>query len=167
MAWSDSGRREEMERVADLDIEIECVQLYFTSLHLIYSILDQPKYMQRCKEEIWGPRNTGARQPRNSGTSRFISLYCAVLAIGALCAGDGSLLIKDDKRIKAFLNTQTSRTTPSATKRTYVRSSFELAHFFHVCTKASLGDIFEASSLEVSQTLLLMVSLRSDRNCSR
>lgn len=159
MGRSDAGGREEVQSTsADLDMEVECIQLYFANLHLVYSILDQPTFLARCKDEIWGRRQSGPTRPLGPNTSRFLSLYCAVLAIGALTAGESSLLVKDEKRVRAFLATHTSPVATSTSgRRTYVRPSFELAYFFHVCTKALLGDIYEASSLEASQTLLLMV----------
>ena len=143
---------------SDLQLEMECIQLYFANLHLIYSFLDQRRFWERCQKEIWEPRRNPSNQAAGVRPSRFPSLYSAVLAIGALTAGDSALIVQDVERVQTFLAAQIPCSVRRTKQRNFVRPSFELAHFFYACSKALLGDIFESSSVEISQTLLLMVS---------
>lgn len=143
---------------SDLQLEVECIQLYFSNLHLIYSFLDQKRFWERCQKEIWEPRRNPTNLAAGVRRSRFPSLYSAVLAIGALTAGDSALIVQDVERVQTFLAAQIPCSVRRTKQKNFVRPSFELAHFFYACSKALLGDIFESSSVEISQTLLLMVS---------
>ena len=140
------------------ELEKECIQLYFSNLYVIYSFMDQTNFLERCKREIWETRQAGVRSRNNSKPSQFPALYSAVLAVGALTAGDDAAVVQDDERVQEYLTDRKTHSRRQQKSRKYDRPSFELAHFFHNCTKTLLGDIFESSSLESSQTLLLMVS---------
>ena len=143
---------------SDLQLEIECIQLYFSNLHLIYSFLDQHRFWERCEKEIWEPRRNLTGQASRVRPSQFPSLYSAVLAIGALTAGDCAPIVQDVERVRTFLAAQIPCSVRRTKQKNFVRPSFELAHFFYACSKALLGNIIESSSVDISQTLLLMVS---------
>lgn len=141
----------------DVELEKDCIRAYFSNLHLVYCFLDQKSFYERCKKEIWEPRILGVNQFANAKPSRFPSVYCAVLAIGALTAGDDTSAVQDEDRVEAFLDAQISQPMRRSGQAGVARPSFELAHFFYACSKAVVGDMFESSSLETSQALLLMV----------
>jgi hypothetical protein len=132
--------------LSNADIEKECVRLYFSNLHLIHPILDQSSFITRCETEIWDPESRPG-----STTSTFLALFNAVLAIGAINAGDDAVFMRDMATVR-----QTERFAgPDQRAPTY--PPLKLAKLFFERAKTNLGDVFETCSLESTQTLLLMV----------
>ncbi|KAK1456180.1 hypothetical protein CCUS01_10168 [Colletotrichum cuscutae] len=170
---SNGGRRESYQQgvVADVvltavdaafatELERECVRLYFQNLHNIHPILEQMTFLKRCEEEIWSrlsrPDMIISAQMRRE--ARFLALYNVVIAIGAITAGETSLLMED--HTKEFLD-RTGQTSDEEALYPPIR----LARRFFERSRLHLEDICESSSLETAQTLFLMVSLFTrDRN---
>lgn len=115
-------------------IERECLRLYFQNLHLIHPVLDEPLFLERCENEVFNPRF----QPSHD----FLALFYAVLAVGAVTAGQDTLLMRNAPAVASI-------ETPSFLPLKFAKLFFEKA-------KAHLGDIFEACSLERAQTLFLL-----------
>jgi hypothetical protein len=120
------------------EIEKECINLYFVNLHLIYCFLDRTAFIARCEGEIWS--QTSAFKT----SSRFPALYNAVVALGALTAGDDTVLAE-------------KRDTAQESPENASNQRLELAKVYFGRAKSLLGDIFEVCCLENVQTLLLMV----------
>ncbi|KAK1520892.1 hypothetical protein CABS01_05397 [Colletotrichum abscissum] len=161
---SNGGRRESYQQgvVADVvltavdaafatELERECVRLYFQNLHNIHPILEQMTFLKRCEEEIWSrlsrPDMIISAQMRRE--ARFLALYNVVIAIGAITAGETSLLMED--HTKEFLD-RTGQTSDEEALYPPIR----LARRFFERSRIHLEDICESSSLETAQTLFLM-----------
>ncbi|KAK2043087.1 hypothetical protein LZ31DRAFT_632213 [Colletotrichum somersetense] len=136
------------------DIERECARLYFQNLHNIHPILDQTAFLRRCEDEVW-PRPLPLRpdmlicsQMRRE--ARFLALYNVVIAIGAITAGETSLLMEDHTR--EFLD----RTGQQPGEDDSLYPPIRLARRFFERSRLHLEDICESSSLETAQTLFLM-----------
>ncbi|KAK1492665.1 hypothetical protein CTAM01_09863 [Colletotrichum tamarilloi] len=167
---SNGGRRESYQQgvVADVvltavdaafatELERECVRLYFQNLHNIHPILEQMTFLKRCEDEIWSrlsrPDMIISAQMRRE--ARFLALYNVVIAIGAITAGETSLLMED--HTKEFLD-RTGQTSDEEALYPPIR----LARRFFERSRLHLEDICESSSLETAQTLFLMVSSRQN-----
>jgi hypothetical protein len=120
------------------EIEKECINLYFVNLHLIYCFLDRNAFLSRCEQEIWS-QNSAFKT-----SSRFPALYNAVVAVGALTAGDDTVLAEGREKVPGSLENGSNQ-------------RLELAKVYFGRAKSLLGDIFEVCCLENVQTLLLMV----------
>ncbi|OLN87750.1 putative transcriptional regulatory protein C417.09c-like protein 1 [Colletotrichum chlorophyti] len=135
------------------ELERECVRLYFQNLHNIHPILEQISFIKRCEDDIWGkqqrPEATPSSQNWMRRESRFLSLFNIVAAIGAITAGETSLLMEDHTR--EFLD----RTEQSGENET-TYPPIRLARRFFERSRFHLEDICESSSLETAQTLFLM-----------
>ncbi|GKT63838.1 C6 transcription factor [Colletotrichum tofieldiae] len=133
------------------DIERECARLYFHNLHNIHPILEQMTFLKRCEEEIWSrtsrPDILMFSQMRRE--ARFLALYNVVIAIGAITAGETSMLMEDHTR--EFLD----RTGQSGEDDS-LYPPIRLARIFFERSRLHLEDICESSSLETAQTLFLM-----------
>ncbi|KAK2009018.1 hypothetical protein LZ32DRAFT_684178 [Colletotrichum eremochloae] len=134
------------------DIERECARLYFQNLHNIHPILEQTAFLRRCEEEIWSrplrPDILACSQMRRE--ARFLALYNVVIAIGAITAGETSLLMEDHTR--EFLD----RTGQQPGEDDALYPPIRLARRFFERSRLQLEDICESSSLETAQTLFLM-----------
>ncbi|KAK1978175.1 hypothetical protein LZ30DRAFT_752343 [Colletotrichum cereale] len=134
------------------DIERECARLYFQNLHNIHPILEQTAFLRRCEDEIWSrpsrPDILMCHQVRRE--ARFLALYNVVIAIGAITAGETSLLMEDHTR--EFLD----RTGQQPGEDDSLYPPIRLARRFFERSRLHLEDIFESSSLETAQTLFLM-----------
>lgn len=115
-------------------IERECLRLFFQNLHLIHPVIEESAFMERCENEIFSQRT----QPGGD----FLALFNAVLAVGAVTAGPDTLLMKNAPAVASI-------ETPSFLPLKFAKLFFERS-------KAHLGDIFEACSLERAQTLFLL-----------
>lgn len=135
------------------EIERECVRLYFQNLHNIHPILEQVSFLKRCEDEVWPrqSRSDGLLSSQMRREARFLALYNVVIAIGAITAGETSLLMEDHTR--DFLD-RTGQ--PGAEETLY--PPIRLARRFFDRSRLYLEDICESSSLETAQTLFLMVS---------
>lgn len=135
-------------------MELECVRLYFENLHCIHPILDRSVFIARCESEAWTQKGIEDRDfsKQTQIRSRFLALLNAVMAVGAITAGETSVLMWDSTM--EFLESPGSQgdSTASTTYPTirFARTLFERSKLY-------LDDIFESSSLETVQTLFLLV----------
>ncbi|KAF4882400.1 putative transcriptional regulatory protein [Colletotrichum fructicola] len=131
------------------EVERECVRLYFQNLHNIHPILEQTAFVKRCDEEVWQRKAALEEPSQQRRGARFLSLFNSVIAIGAITAGETSLLMED--HTLQFLD----RTElPGENETTY--PPIRLARRYFERAKLYLEDICESSSLETAQTLFLM-----------
>ena len=92
--------------------------------------------MTRCEHEAWKiPRRPGF----SKGQSKFGGLYFAVVALGAINASSQETSLLDH-----YCGGCTS---------------LDFADFYFGVAKQAIGDIFESSSIETAQALLLMVGI--------
>ncbi|OBR05283.1 C6 transcription factor [Colletotrichum higginsianum IMI 349063] len=147
------------------EIERECVRLYFQNLHNIHPILEQASFLKRCEEDIWSSSSSSSRPPDVSPAcsqmrreGRFLALYHVVVAIGAITAGETSLLMEDHTR--EFLD----RTGQNG-KEEALYPPIRLARRYFERSRLHLEDICESSSLETAQTLFLMRHGHQDGVC--
>jgi hypothetical protein len=144
-----------LNTMASVEIEKECIQLYFANLHVIYFILDRSLFMSRCDNEIWSATRGGVPSRQlDRKRSRFLALYYAVVAVGALTAGDETSVSQSYYHISSFLNRSSGGLNEGS-----VYPPLELAKTYFAKAKTLLGDFFESSSLETTQTLFLMVGI--------
>ncbi len=141
----------------NIEIEKECIELYFANLHLIYCILDKASFISRCENEVWScePQVFGPISRRNS--SKFPALYYAVVAVGAITAGDDSVLAQSLGKVRGFLDDRFKQLSQSPGHKKPIYPPLELAQLYFTKAKVLLGDFLEVCSLESTQTLLLMV----------
>ncbi|KAK1579610.1 uncharacterized protein LY79DRAFT_652045 [Colletotrichum navitas] len=134
------------------EIERECARLYFQNLHNIHPILEQTTFLQRCEDEIWSRplRSDILMCSQMRREARFLALYNVVVAIGAITAGEASLLMGDHTR--EFLD----RTRQQPGEEDSLYPPIRLARRFFERSRLHLEDICESSSLETAQTLFLM-----------
>lgn len=126
---------------SDLDVEKECLVLYFRNLHLIHPILQQSEFTAKCERMIWG-KDHPERSVLPYDQRVFRALYNAVLALGSITAGEDALFMQ------GFGNRNHSPLS--------VHPPLQLARVYFERAKASLGDIFETCSIESTQTLFLL-----------
>jgi len=126
--------------VSVTEAERECIRLYFQNLHHIHPVLDQSTFLSQCNEQVWN-QETLPRARAATTDPIFLALYNAVLALGAITAGEESLLAQPE-----------SDTRSAATYR-----PLQIAGIYFGRAKTHLGDIFEAASIQSTQTLFLMV----------
>ncbi|KAK2777241.1 C6 transcription factor [Colletotrichum kahawae] len=131
------------------EVERECVRLYFQNLHNIHPILEQTAFVKRCDEEVWQRKAALEEPSQQRRGARFLSLFNSVIAIGAITAGETSLLMED--HTLQFLD-RTEQ--PGENETTY--PPIRLARRYFERAKLYLEDICESSSLETAQTLFLM-----------
>lgn len=148
-----SGSRSYATSAQAMEIEKESARLYFQNLHNIHPILDPSAFLARCEKEVWSRApfaNSSVDLQR--GCRRFLSLYYAVLAIGAITAGEQSLLAW--RQNLDFLDQDEISSGIQASPTTY--PPIRLARLYFERSKAHLGDVFESCSFESAQTLFLM-----------
>ncbi|RJE18053.1 hypothetical protein PHISCL_09613 [Aspergillus sclerotialis] len=118
---------------AQLEIEKIFIGSYFSNKHYIHPMLCKRTFMKRCELEAWKiPRRPGF----SKGQSKFGGLYFAVVALGAINASSQETSLLDH-----YCGGYTS---------------LDFADFYFGVAKQALGDIFESSSIESAQALLLM-----------
>jgi Fungal specific transcription factor domain len=122
------------QSLAQTVIERECLRLFFQNLHSIHPIIEESAFLGRCEREIFGQQ----LRPTND----FLALFNAVLAVGAITAGQDTLLMKNAAMVASIA-------TPSFLP-------LKFAKYFFERSKAYLGDLFEVCSLERVQTLFLL-----------
>ncbi|VUC30474.1 unnamed protein product [Clonostachys rosea] len=162
LPWSHGQRELTVKNKArDIEIERECVRLYFQNLHCIHPILEQAPFVKRCEREIWIPllhEIDNAPSSKPAVNARFLALFNVVLALGAITAGETSMLLWENS-IK-FLDEaerQGNLEAEVATDMTKVYAPIRIARLFFERSKLHLEDIFESTSFETAQTLFLMV----------
>lgn len=150
----------------NVEIEKECIQLYFANLHLIYYFLEKASFMARCEDEMWSGEQqlSGSRTRRKS---KFPALYNAVVAVGAITAGDDTVVAQSRDKVQGFMEDHSNKLSRSSSKKKPIYPPLELAQIYFAKAKTLLGDLFEASSLESTQTLILMVFNPSDQRALR
>lgn len=99
-------------------------------------------FTAQCEVEIWS--RDPASEPDKDGR-HFLALYNIVIAVGALVAGSENMLVLDHQSGQQPVDAR-QHASPQTLSRRYFRKS-----------KALLGDVFDACSLESAQTLFLMV----------
>lgn len=124
-------------------------RLYFQNLHYVHPIIDQADFISRCRSEIWE-----STLPPKTLTTRsytvFLALFNAVLALGAITAGEDSLFA----RLSAPERSSEGVRFPNRDSPVY--QPLRIAKTFFERAKTCLGDVFESSSFESTQTLFLM-----------
>ncbi|KAL5360042.1 fungal-specific transcription factor domain-containing protein [Aspergillus floccosus] len=130
---------------AQLEIEKMFISSYFSNKHYIHPMLSKSSFMQRCEQEafVFSKRPAFYR-----GSSKLSGLYFAVVALGAINASPNETALLDhycslssDPRKRGLAG------KPSA---------LDFADFYFGIAKQALGDLFESSSLESAQALLLL-----------
>ena len=140
-------------------IEKACVEHYFSNIHHIYYFIDKIKFMTRCNNEMWKSAELDSRDramPRPLA-SKFLAVYNAVIALGALTAGE-SLLVDTESSSTAEFWAELTKLCNEATSAPMRPSQLprELAKVYFCRARASLDDFFEACNLETQQALFLM-----------
>ncbi|KAF2399286.1 hypothetical protein EJ06DRAFT_557746 [Trichodelitschia bisporula] len=125
--------------MTDEEIERECGRLFFLNLHLIHPVLDQAAFLARAEKEVWIEEGE-AREASPAGRV-FLGLFYAVLALGAITAGEDAMFVR-------------AHAAPDGGEGVY--PPLRIAKYFFEKAKMFVGDVFEASSLESTQTLFLM-----------
>ena len=142
----------------NLEIEKECVQLYFTNLHLIYNFVDKVSFIARCEREIWSISAAANSPPQSEESTQFLAMYHAVLAVGAITAGDDTVTVVSHQHVRSYIDFRTGQLNKPHRHKKNEYAPLELAQFFFAKAKTLLGDFTESSSLETIKTLFLMVS---------
>lgn len=134
-------------------VESECLRLYFENLHLVYPVLDEREFISRVKSEVWSVASE-PHPPNSYKRNAFLALYNAVLALGAITAGETFRLNRDHAG-----NGPSNQTSEETTHHQDIGlPSLKVAKAFFERTKLYLGDVFEVNSMESTQALLLLVS---------
>ncbi|KAB5545741.1 fungal-specific transcription factor domain-containing protein [Coniochaeta sp. 2T2.1] len=138
----------------EVDIQRECVRLYFENLHCIHPVLDRASFLARCEKHVWCVGRQDGAVPLaglKREKKRFLALFDIVLAIGAVIAGETSLLAED--RTVTFLQAQgVGHASDSEPPYPPIR----VALLYFEKAKALLDDVFESTSFETALTLFLM-----------
>lgn len=140
----------------NVNVEKECIQLFFSNLYLIYYFLDKEAFLALCEAEVWSSESSMPRQKRRP-KSKFLALYSAVVAVGAITAGDDTVVAQNCEKVQGSVDNCPMRRSAHSSKQKPVHSPLELAQIYFMKAKSLLGDLFEACSLESTQTLFLMV----------
>lgn len=139
----------------EMEIQQECIRLYFANLHCVHPVLDHMGFLARCEREIWlnrAPHIPTLVSNQGLQKTRFLALFNVVLANGAITAGETSLLTWD--RTITFLERQSGG---HAFSNPCPYTPIRVARLYFEKAKELLGDIFETSSVETTQALFLMV----------
>lgn len=145
----------------NLEIEKECVQLYFTNLHLIYNFVDKAPFIARCERDVWSTSATADTSTQDEESTQFLAMYHAVLAVGAITAGDDTVTVVSHQHVRSYIDYRTGQLNKPQRRKKTEYAPLELAQFFFAKAKALLGDFAESSSLETIKALFLMVRARS------
>lgn len=143
-----------------LQMERECVDLYFQNLHCIHPVVDHALFLARCGQENWrNDTRSGSGSipdsPPVQARNRFLALFNVVLALGAVVAGQNSML-NWPQTIRFLDSVEQQQQIPFA-RNTTTYPPIRAAAWFFSKSKSHLEDVFESSSLETVQTLFLMV----------
>ncbi|KAF4986401.1 hypothetical protein FDECE_15974 [Fusarium decemcellulare] len=140
----------------EVEIQRECVRLYFENLHCVHPILDHTSFLRRCENDVWQLRAARDTPRSQNQTKRlFPALFNIVLALGAITAGGTSMLTSH--LTVDFLERAKSQVTANSPSYVPIR----VAQFYFDRAKLLLGDVFESTSIESAQTLFLMGSKES------
>lgn len=136
------------------EIERECVRLYFENLHCIHPILDPSAFIACCENVAWRHDGSkgGSRPQQERARIRFLALINVVMALGAITAGETSMLTWNSS---VELLERAEQEIP--TSSTVLYPPIQFARLYFERSKYYLDDIFESSSFETVQTLFLLV----------
>lgn len=137
----------------NIEVEKECIQLFFANLHLIYYFLDKIPFLESCERLIWSPDPHASKARESQNLSKFSALYNAVVAVGAITAGDDAV---SAPKVQSFLEARSKQRSERSTNKKAPYPPLELAQIYFAKAKTLLGDLFEVCSLESTQTLFLM-----------
>jgi hypothetical protein len=140
--------------VPNTEVEKECVHLFFTNLHLIYYFIDKDAFLDKCDREIWRTKSTipNVTVTERRKNSNFLALFNAVVAVGAITAGDDTVVAQSREKLQGYLDHRSKSQNP-------IYLPLEVAKVYFSKAKSLLGDLFEVCSLESTQTLFLMVRI--------
>lgn len=141
----------------NLEVEKECIKLFFANLHVIYYFLDKETFLGKCEREIWSPDPIVLTSKGRRNRSKFLALYNAVVAVGAITAGDDTAVAQSREKVQDFLEDSLKQRSDNSKKKRPIYPPLELAQIYFSKAKTLLGDLFEVCSLESTQTLFLMV----------
>ena len=137
-----------------LETEKKCISLFFSNLHYIHPILQRNTFLTQCEKLVWSKsQREQTKNSRPAHRPRFLALYNAVCALGAITADEEAIIGTVATATPKGLNMTTSK---GNLKKTY--PPLKLARVFFEQAKVNLGDVFEICSLESTQALFLMVS---------
>ncbi|KAJ5716242.1 transcriptional regulator family: Fungal Specific TF [Penicillium malachiteum] len=136
---------------SQLEIEKIFIASYFTNKHYIHPMLSKDAFMRRCEREAWP---VSRRATLFQGSTKFSGLYFAVIALGAINASPNETALVDH-----FYQHSTDPEKPPSSIRF---SALDFAKFYFGVSKQTLGDLFESSSLETAQALLLLSIFRQN-----
>lgn len=124
------------------------ISSYFSNKHYIHPMLCKKGFMVRCEHEAW---DFSWRPLFCRGHSKFAGLYFAVVAVGAINASPNETSLLD--------HYCTYTPDPRKPSGTGGYSPLDFADYYFGLAKQALGDVFESSSIESAQALLLMVGI--------
>ncbi|KAJ5549339.1 transcriptional regulator family: Fungal Specific TF [Penicillium frequentans] len=136
---------------AQMEIEKIFIGSYFTNKHYIHPMLSKGAFMRRCEREAWP---IARRAALFRSTTKFAGLYFAVVALGAINASPNETALLD--------HFYQQSTDPERTEPAPHFSALDFAKFYFGIAKVALGDLFESSSLETAQALLLLSVFRQN-----
>lgn len=142
----------------ELQIQRECIRLYFENLHCVHPILDHKLFLENCEKEVWLSKEPTVETqgfPQREARRGFLSLFNIVLAIGAITAGETSML--NWERTLDFLECNSGANASLDNSPLYTPT--RIARMYFEKAKELIGDVFESSSFETAQTLFLMVRM--------
>ncbi|KAJ5720363.1 transcriptional regulator family: Fungal Specific TF [Penicillium malachiteum] len=145
------GVLSKIPRSSQLEIEKIFIASYFTNKHYIHPVLSKDAFMRRCERDAWPvPRRSALFQ----GTTKFSGLYFAVIALGAINASPNETALLDH----FYQHSTDPEKAPSSIRF----SALDFAKFYFGVSRQALGDLFESSSLETAQALLLLSVFRQN-----
>lgn len=128
-------------------LEMEYVFMYFENIHNIHPFLSKADFIARCRREVWTKSSV---KQLHQDKLHFLSLYNAVLSVAALTAGTHALLEYRNDLEKP------PESSPQDRPHSTPPSSLLLSRLYFWRARRLLGDIFEVSSIDSAQALLLM-----------
>lgn len=134
--------------VDTVEVEKIFVAAYFNNKHYIHPMLEEKSFEHECQEQVWNNPSTGSSRKCRT---QFLSLYYAVVALGAINGGP------DENAALGRLYQDARRRRRQGGRELQVRrSALDWASHYFDLAKEALGDIMEVSSLETCQTLFMM-----------
>ncbi|KAJ5812201.1 fungal-specific transcription factor domain-containing protein [Penicillium riverlandense] len=128
-------------------LEMEYVYMYFENIHNIHPFLSKADFVARCRREVW---TRSSVKQLHQDKLHFLSLYNAVLSVAALTAGTHALSEYRNELDKP------PESSPQNKPPSTPPSSLLLSRLYFWRARRLLGDIFEVSSIDSAQALLLM-----------
>ncbi|EON61503.1 hypothetical protein W97_00718 [Coniosporium apollinis CBS 100218] len=120
--------------------------------YLMPTLRGSASFISHCEREIWG-RTASSENPNLHGRPVFLALFNAVLALGAITAGEDAFFMQGAPSGHSP-TADILRRDPNGDAPIY--PPLKLAKLFFERAKENLSDPFEACSFESTQTLFLM-----------